>query len=174
MKTFHNPLTGESMPAPFNPIGPTTVHYSADAVPTVPRELGGSQIDFQPFPERPFVAQGNVFVQYRARSRVTTTAGMADRVINDISMIYGPSAQALDPRVASVDAWLHSSDVASWPRWMKMGARPGAVTLRGIGAKAKRIGEMPQSWLTMLDAYDPTIARDPEAALRRPPLTYKG
>jgi len=173
MKIFHNPLTGESMPAPFNPIGPTMVHYSRDAVPAVPRNLGGSQIDFQPIPEKPFVVQDTAFVQYRARSKVTT-AGAADRTINDISMIYGPASQALDPNVTSVDAWLHSSDIASFPRWMKMGDRPGAVTLRGVGAKVKRITDMPQDFLAMLEEYDASIIKDPEATLRRAPLTYKG
>jgi hypothetical protein len=173
MKTFTNPLTGESMPAPFNPIGPTLVHYSRDAVPTVPKNLGGSELDFQPLPERPFVAQGEVFVQYRARSRVTTP-GMVDRIVNDFSMIYGPATKALDPAVTSVDARLYASDVASYPRWMNMGARAGAVTLRGIGAKVMRISDMPQDFLEMLEAHDPSIIKDPEAALRRPPATYKG
>ncbi|MGA1797212.1 DUF1838 family protein [Sphingomonas sp. 4RDLI-65] len=170
---FRNPLTGEMLVSPFNPIGPTTIHYSPDAIPTVPRNLGGSDIEFQPFPETPFEAQGNVFVQYRARSRVRT-AGFADRIVNDVSMIYGPSAQALDPRTTSVDAWVHSSDVTSFPRWLKMGDRPGTITLRGIGAKVLKIGDMPQDWLAMLEAHDRTIIADPEAALRRPPVTYKG
>jgi len=173
MRTFVNPLTNQSMPAPFNPIGPTTVHYSPDAVPSVPRDLGGSQIDFRAFPEKPFVAQDQVFVQYRAQSHVQT-AGMADRTINDISMIYGPAAQALDPGCTSVDAWLHSSDIASFPRWMNMGNRPGNITLRGVGAKVKRISDMPKNWLAMMEEYDPAILADPEAALRRNPLTYKG
>lgn len=173
MQTFHNPLTGESMPAPFNPIGPTLVHYSRDAVPTVSSDLGGSHLDFHPMPERPFEAQGSVFVQYRARSTVTTT-GLADRVVNDFSMIYGPSAEALDPAVTSVDARLYASDVASYPRWMNMGARPGAVTLRGIGGKVMRITDMPQDFLEMLEAHDPSMIKDPEAALHRAPVTYKG
>lgn len=173
MTTFHNPLTGESAPMAFNPIGPTSVHYSADAIPTVPKNLGGSQIDFQPYPETPFELQGNVFVNYRARS-VVTTPGAAPRTINDVATIYGPAAQALDPAVTSVDAWLHSSDVTNWPRWMNMGDRPGTITLRGIGAKVLRITDMPQDFLAMLEAHDASIIKDPEAALRRPQATYKG
>lgn len=173
IKEFRNPLNGAITPVPFNPIGPSTIHYSPDAVPTVPRNLGGSEIDFQPFPETPFVVQDKVFMQYRARSRVRT-AGAADRIINDISMLYGPADQALDPQVTSVDAWLHSSDVTSFPRWMNMGDRQGSVTLRGIGAKVMRIGDMPRDLLGMIETYDASILADPAAVLRRAPATYKG
>lgn len=173
LKDFRNPITGEVMPAPFNPIGPTKIHYSADSVPTVPSNLGGSELEFHPFPEKPFVVQDKVFLPYRARSRVRTV-GVADRIVNDISMLHGQAAQALDPKVTSVDAWLHSSDVTSFPRWMNMGDRHGSITLRGIGAKVPRLADMPQDLLDMLEDYDASILADPVAALRRAPATYKG
>ncbi len=173
LTSMKNPLTGETLPVAFNPIGPTRVEYSADSVPQVSRNLGGSEIDFQPQPERPVRMQDMVFVPFRARSRVRTP-GFSDRIINDISMIYGPAAQALDPQVMCVDAWVHSSDVTTFPRWMNMGDRHGSITLRGIGAKVMKIRDMPQDFLALLEAHDASIIADPSAALRRPQAVYKG
>lgn len=173
LTAFRNPLTNETVTVPFNPIGPTLVQYSADAVPQVERQMGGSEIDFNPEPEHPLQVGNTVFLSFRARSRVTTP-GLPDRVINDISMIHGPAAQAFDPAVMSAEAWVHASDVTTFPRWMNMAGRHGSITLRGIGAKVMKIADLPQDFLALLDAHDPAIARDPAAALRRPPATYKG
>ncbi|MET0364048.1 MAG: DUF1838 family protein [Sphingobium sp.] len=173
LTSMRNPLTGETIPVPFNPVGPSLVHYTADAIPQVNRNFGGSEIDFTPEPERPVVIQGTAYMEFRAHSRVRTP-GFADRIVNDISTIYGPAEQALDPTVMSVDARLHSSDIATFPRWMNMGARHGTITLRGIGGKVMKIGDMPQDFLALLDAHDRSIIADPAAALRRPQAIYKG
>jgi hypothetical protein len=101
------------------------------------------------------------------------TAGAQDRIINDISTISGPARAALDPSVTWVDAKLQSSDITGWPRWMKMGDRPGGVTLRGVGGKVRRFADMPADWLSMLRAVRPDIAADPVAALERPQAIYK-
>lgn len=173
LTALRNPFTGETVPVRFNPIGPTPVHYSVDSVPQVSRNLGGSELDFNPEPEKLLLVGDSVFLSYRARSSVKTQ-GLADRVINDISMFQSPADQALNPNVNSAEAWVHSTDVTTFPRWMNMGDHHGSLTLRGIGAKVLKIGDLPQDFLALLDAYDPSIIVDPEAALRRPPATYKG
>jgi hypothetical protein len=102
-----------------------------------------------------------------------TTPGAADRVINDISMLTGPAAQALDPRSTWVDAKLQSTDVTGWPRWMRMGDRPGGVTLRAVGGKVRRFTDMPPDFLKMLQDARPDIAANPVAALDGPEAVYK-
>jgi hypothetical protein len=172
LKTLLNPYTGETIAIEFNPMGPTTLRFSRDNVPVVPTEIGGSKIQFESIPSRPFVVGDTVYYRHRAKSRVITV-GAADRIINDISTLSGPAREALNPAVTWVDAKLQSSDVTGWPRWLKMGDRPGGVTLRGVGGKARRFKDMPADWLAMLGAARPDIAADPVAALDRPQAIYK-
>ena len=171
--TFRNPLTNEIIDSPVTPLGPNRVRYSPDGVPSVPREIGGSLMDFTPHVQKPYVARDTVFLPYRASTTVHTP-GFSDRIINDISLIYGPAAQVLDPGAKWVDAWVHGSDITTWPRWMKMGDRPGTLTLRGIGAKVRTIDEMPEEWLDLMQQFAPSILKDPLAALSRPQFQYKG
>jgi hypothetical protein len=161
LKALRNPYTGESVPIEFNPVGPTVIRYSRDNVPVVPTEIGGSKLLFEAVPSRPFVVGDTIYYRYRAQSRVITV-GAADRVINDISTFSGSARDALDPTVTWVDAKLQSSDVTGWPRWMKMGDRPGGATLRGVGGKVRRFADMPPDWLAML-----------REALDRPQALYK-
>ncbi len=173
MHTFRNPYTAETVPVQFTPVGPTRLHFSADVVPSVPSEFGGSRLEFQHFPEAPYVAGDTFFAPFRAASRVITP-GKADRHVNDVALFYGPAAKALDPKVKAAPAWLTASDVGSWPRWMNMGDRPGSTVLRGIGGKAMRLRDMPGDWAAMVRSYDASILEDPLAALARPSATYKG
>ena len=172
LKTLRNPYTGESLPIRFDPVGPSDVHFSREHVPVVPEDLGGSKLKFEPVPSRPFVIGDTVYYRLRNRS-VVSTPGAADRVINDISMLTGPATQALDPHTTWVDAKLQSTDVTGWPRWMRMGDRPGGVTLRAVGGKLRRFADMPPDFLKMLQDARPDIAADPVAALDGPEATYR-
>lgn len=172
LKALRNPYTGESLPIDFNPVGPSDVRFSRENEPAVPTELGGSKLKFESIPSRPFVVGDTVYYQLRNRS-VVTTPGAADRVINDISMLTGPAAQALDPQTTWVDAKMQSTDVTGWPRWMRMGDRPGGVTLRAIGGKVRRFEDMPPDFLKMLQDARPDIAANPVAALDGPEAVYK-
>ncbi len=172
LKSLRNPYTGESFPIEFTPVGPTILHFSRDNVPVVPAEIGGSKIQFESIPSTPFIVGDTIYYRHRARSRVIT-AGAQDRIINDISTISGPAREALNPAATWVDARLQSSDITGWPRWIKMGDRPGGVTLRGVGGKVRRFADMPADWLAMLHAARPDIAADPVAALDRPQAIYK-
>jgi hypothetical protein len=172
LQALRNPYTGESVPIEFTPVGPTKVSYSRENVPSVPSQLGGSTLQFEAIHSTPFVVGDTMYYRHRARTRVITP-GAADRIINDLSTFTGPARQALDPRATWVDAKLQSSDITGWPRWMKMGDRPGGTTLRGVGGKVRRFADMPPDWLAMLQAARPDIAADPVAALDRPQAIYK-
>ncbi len=172
LKTLRNPYTGESLPIEFVPVGPSDVRFSRENVPVVPTEIGGSKLKFESVPSRPFVMGDTVYYRLRHRS-VVTTPGATDRVINDIATLTGPATQTLDPRSTWVDAKLQSTDVTGWPRWMRMGDRPGGVTLRAVGGKVRRFADMPPDFLRMLQEARPEIAADPIAALAQPEAIYK-
>jgi hypothetical protein len=173
MRAFHNPYTGETVPVQFTPVGPTRLHFSADVVPSVSSEFGGSKLEFTHFDEAPYVAGDTFFAPFRAASRVITP-GKSDRHVNDVAMFYGPASKALDPRVKAAPAWLNASDVGSWPRWMNMGDRPGSTVLRAVGGKAMRLRDMPPDWQAMVREFDASILANPAAALKRPQATYRG
>lgn len=173
LEAVRNPFTGEMATVQYSPVGPTRMHYSADNVPQIEENLGGSKLIYEPRPERFYRAGDTVFLQYHAQSRVVTP-GRTDRVINDFGMIHGPAASALDPRVTFAPAWIEGSDVTDYPRWLKMPPGMGSQTLRSIGQKVERYEDMPQDWRDMVAASDPQMAKDPLGVFTRPQGTYRG
>lgn len=170
---LRNPITGEILDIPVSAVGPTRLAYTADNVPTVPATLGGSLFTYEHKPELFWSAGDMLFMQYHARSKVET-AGKPDRVINDFGMIYGKLADALNPRVKSVPAWIQGTDVTDYARWLKMPEGNGTQTLRSIGAKVHRYDDMPADWRAIVAEVDPAMAADPMSVFTRAQATYKG
>ncbi len=172
LEKLRNPITGEMLDIPFAPVGPTALRYSADNVPQVPATIGGSKFSYTHSPEEFWRAGDTLFMQYHARS-VVETAGKPDRVLNDLGMIYGPVAAALDPKVMSAPASIQGTDVTDYARWLNMPAGQGTQTLRSIGAKVSRFEDMPRDWLAIVAKADPKIAADPLAVFDRAEATYR-
>lgn len=172
LEKLRNPLTGEMIDIPFAPVGPTALSYSADNVPAIPASIGGSQLSFEHVPELFYRAGDMVLLQYQSRARVTT-AGVSDRVLNDFGTIYGPAAEALDPKVACARAWVQGTDVTDYARWLKMPAGMGTQTLRSIGQKTTRFEDMPADWIAMAAKADPKFIADPMSVFSRAEATYK-
>ena len=172
IEKMRNPLTGEMIDIPFGPVGPSVMAYSADNVPNVPKGMGGSQFAYEHNPETFYRAADTVFLQYHDHTTVTTP-GKADRVINDFGMIYSPAAQALNPHVACASAWIQGTDVTDYARWLKMPAGKGTQTLRSIGQKVTRFGDMPKDWLAMVAKVDPKLIADPMSVFKRDQAIYK-
>lgn len=168
-----NPITGETVDLPIYPVGPTHLHYSADNVPQVPETIGGSRFTYDHKPELFWEADGTIFMQYQAQSRVET-AGASDRIINDFGMIYGPAKSALDPKVRCAPARVQGTDVTDYARWLKMPANSGTQTLRSIGAKVQRFEDMPADWLEIVRKIDPKMHADPMSVFERSEASYKG
>jgi len=169
---LRNPITGEMIDAPFAPVGPTTVHYDAQHVLQIPETIGGTRFTLEHVPELFYHVGDQVAFQTHSRARATT-AGSADRVLNDMSMICSPAAQALDPKVTFASAMAHGTDVTDYARWWKMPPGSGTQTLRSIGQKVRTYAEMPEDWRAMLAANDPAMAADPIAGLKRKAVEYR-
>jgi hypothetical protein len=170
---LRNPVTGEMIDIPFAPVGPTSMRYSTENIPEVPETLGGSRFNYTHSPEEFWTADKTLYMQYHARS-VVETPGKPDRVINDLGMLYGPLADALNPAVKSVKARIQGTDVTDYARWLKMPAGAGSQTLRSIGAKVHRFEDMPRDWIAMVAQSDPRMAKDPLSVFDRAEATYKG
>lgn len=173
IETLKNPITGESLAIPTYPVGPSRLHYGPDNTPIVPGALGGSTLRYAHRPERFWRSGDTVFMQYLSES-VVETAGKPDRVINDFGTIYAPAREALDPKVKSARAWVQSSDVTDYARWLNMPAGSGSQTLRSIGAKVHRYEDLPADWIEMVRRFDPEMAKDPMSVFTRSQATYKG
>lgn len=173
LNAVRNPFTGEIVPLQYSPVGPTHMRYSADNVPQISENIGGSHLAYEHRPERFYRAGETLFLQYHAQSRVTTP-NQTDRLINDFGMIHGPAATALDPKVAFAPAWIEGTDVTDYPRWLKMPPGMGSQTLRSVGQKVARYEDMPQDWRDMVAQADPAMAKDPMGVFSRSQATYRG
>lgn len=167
-----NPITGTMVDVPFAPVGPTKVVYNADNVLQLPPTIGGSKFSVEHVPELFFRIGDTVCFQTHSRARAET-AGQNDRVLNDMSMICSPAAEALDPKRAFVSATAYGTDVTDYARWWKMPAGLGTQTLRSAGMKVARYADMPEDWRAMVAKADPAMAADPMGVLTRAATTYR-
>ncbi len=169
---LRNPLTGEMIAVPFAPVGPTVTHYSPENVLQLPPSIGGTTITLEHVPELFYRMGDMVCVQTHSRARAQTP-GATDRVLNDMSMICSPASQALDPNRANASAWAHGTDVTDYARWLKMPPGIGTQTLRSVGQKVNRYGDMPPDWRAMVAKEDPKMAADPLSVLDREQAIYR-
>ena len=148
------------------------MHYSADNIPQLPEQMGGSRFTSEHMPELFYRVGDMVCFQTHTRAR-SIVPNKPDRVLNDMSMICSPAAEALNPHVPFASAWAHGSDVTDYARWWKMPPGMGSQTLRSVGQKVRRFADMPRDWIAMVAKADPKMASDPLSVLNRPPETYK-
>lgn len=167
-----NPITGTMVDVPFAPVGPTKVVYNAENVLQLPPTIGGSKFTVEHVPELFFRIGDTVCFQTHSRARAETQ-GQSDRVLNDMSMICSPAAEALDPRRAFASATAYGTDVTDYARWWKMPPGLGTQTLRSAGMKVARYQDMPQDWRDMVAKADPAMAADPMGVLARSSATYR-
>lgn len=167
-----NPVTGEMVDTSFAPVGPTSVHYDADNVLQLPANIGGTSFTLEHVPELFYHVGDTIAFQTHSRARAVTP-GKADRVLNDMSMICSPAVEALNPNLHCASATAHGTDVTDYARWWKMPPGSGTQTLRSIGQKVANFAEMPEDWRTMLARFDPVMAADPVAGLKRNALEYR-
>ena len=169
---LRNPITGDMIDVPFAPVGPTVAHYSPYNVLQISPNIGGTTITLEHVPEL-FYRMGNQ-VCYQSHSRARAqTPGQTDRVLNDMSMICSPAAEALDPKRRNASAWAHGTDVTDYARWLKMPPGLGTQTLRSVGQKVNRYQDMPPDWRAMVERADPAMAANPLSVLDREQATYR-
>jgi hypothetical protein len=169
---LRNPITGEMVDVPFAPVGPSRVHYSADNVVQLPPQMGGSKFTVEHLPELFYRLGDQICFQTHTRA-VSYVPGASDRVLNDMSMICSPAAEALNPQVNFASATAHGSDVTDYARWWKMPPGMGSQTLRSVGQKVSRFEDMPRDWIAMVAKADPAMAANPLSVLERAEATYK-
>ena len=169
---LRNPITGEMIDVPFAPVGPSRVHYSADNVVQLPPQIGGSKFTVEHVPELFYRLGDQICFQTHTRA-VSMVPGVTDRVLNDMSMICSPAAEALNPQVKFASATAHGSDVTDYARWWKMPPGMGSQTLRSVGQKVSRFEDMPRDWIAMVAKADPAMAANPLSVLERAEATYK-
>ncbi len=169
---LRNPITGEMVDVPFAPVGPSRVHYSPDNVVQLPPQMGGSRFTAEHVPELFYRLGDQICFQTHTRA-VSFVPGAPDRVLNDMSMICSPAAEALNPRLNFASATAHGSDVTDYARWWKMPPGMGSQTLRSVGQKVRRFEDMPRDWIAMVAKADPAMAANPLSVLERAEATYK-
>jgi len=169
---IYNPITDQMIDAPFAPVGPTHLHYDAQNTMVLPEDIGGTTIEVEHVPEVFYQLGDQACFQTHTRARAKTP-GQSDRVLNDMTLITSPLAEALDPARGFANAWGYGGDVTDYARWLKMPEGSGTQTLRSMGQKYEHYEQMPQDWRDQLAAGDPALAADPIGGLNRPPVIYR-
>ena len=169
---WRNPYTGELLPIRFRPLGPTTIRYRPDNSRVLPTEIGGAPIESRATTHPPLIVGDDVFVRDESIARVMSPGRTTPFEVNDIATYHGSLANLVDPAVTMGEATVFFAEVTGWQRWMNMGDRPGSLTSRLVGRKARRYEDLPESWRERLAQLAPDIAADPVAALDRPAAKF--
>lgn len=169
---LRNPLTGELVDAPYAPVGPTHLHYTARNEMKLPSVIGGSKFSVQHVPELFYHVGDQVCFQTHSAA-VSETPGGGIRRLNDMSMITSPAREALASKVRCASAFAHGTDIGDYARWWKMPPGLGVQTLRSVGRKETSYAAMPRDWVAMLARVNPEAARDPLKLLEGPSIQYR-
>jgi hypothetical protein len=168
-----NPYTGETLDMRPTPVGPTRTEYSAEGE-RAPPQLPGSRIDTRSRAARPVVVGDDVWLTHDQYATVTPTEGAAREFrVADLATYRARLSDVVGADAAHVDCDVSYVDVTNWPRWMKMGDRPGTRLGRAAGRKVRRYEEMPAPWREFVAARFPQIAANPAAALDLPPFRFE-
>lgn len=169
---IYNPITDQMVDVPFAPVGPLRISYDAQNSLVLPEDIGGTRITVEHVPEVFYQLGDQACFQTHSRARAQTP-GQPDRVLNDMSILTAPLAEALNPAVVSANSWGYGGDVTDYARWLKMPPGSGTQTLRSVGQKYHAYEQMPQDWRDMLAEADPEMAADPIEGLARDPMQYR-
>lgn len=169
---IYNPITDQMIDLPFAPVGPLTFQYDAENNLVVPEDIGGTTITVEHVPEVYYQLGNEVSFQTHSRARAVTP-GKEDRVLNDMSIITSPLAEAIDPSVTFASARAYGGDVTDFARWLQMPPGAGTQTLRSVGEKYSTYEQMPADWRDALAAADPEMAADPIGGLDREMVEYR-
>ncbi len=172
LERFRNPYTGELLTPRDVPVGPATIRYAASG-PEFPVELPGADLDVRPRIELLAREGGELWLREDTQSVVTPQAGDGPPfLVTDWATYRATLADLENPALASAPCTVSFQAISSWPRWLAMGEREGGTLSRGSGRKVERYAELPASFRQRLEQAFPDIARDPAAALRRPPFPF--
>ena len=167
LREWRNPYTGEVAPIRRGPSGPSTVHFLRDGTRVTPTELGGASLKAHTTTRLLRVDGDHVWLTNDSEAVVTRPfSNTAPFQVTEWSILHAHLSELLDPRTQIVEAEVNLQEVTSWPAWMNMGERPGAVTSRGVGRKVIRFESMPKKWRHLLAEHHPDIARRPELAVQ--------
>ena len=111
-------------------------------------------------------------LNFGAYDRATGAQVACARVVTDHATYHCSRTALADDALASVPATVTFGSFSSWVDWMKMGDRPGTMVSRAAGRKVARLEDMPSRFLDILRSRYPDLARDPAAALDRPPFSF--
>lgn len=166
LRTFKNPLTGETVTA-IGFCSPTNVFY-VDATGTYLRDL----------PEK---REGKIALDWRLTdSSVRVTEARYNRFPSSITeeefprAYTGPYRDSVDVityessdvdfanrDIDAVPADVHMISDTPWQFWLMMGRRPGHVVWNGYGRKYKNFAAFPVRFRETVEAYSPGFLADP-------------
>jgi hypothetical protein len=179
LDTLTMPVTGRVVKVPPYRIGPTPVRFAVrlDERETFsPTQEGKGAGNFAPLGEvrlRRSVSDARrsgdrLFLRHEEHGSLTpASAGVPPVSYREWTLWSGPAAVALDPAAGYCPSEYSYTAMTSWRPWMQMDGVRGHTLDSGRGAKARRLGDLPQRYLELTERLHPDVIRDPVAALAR-------
>jgi len=79
------------------------------------------------------------------------------RVQTSLATFHSRLSELEDPAIDFVPCELNYSTLASWRDWMQMGERPGVISWRLVGQKARRLADLPAVTVAWLREAHPDL-----------------
>jgi hypothetical protein len=172
VESITNPYTGERLPRADSLVGPATIEYTLEG-PKYPATLPGVRFEVKPSIAMFAVEGEDVWLRDDNSTTITAAdSGAVQFVVSDLATYHCRRDALADAALPSVPGDVSFNSVSGWPRWLNMGARPGSTLSRGSGRKCMRFEDMPGRFAGLLRERYPDLARDPAAALDRPPFGF--
>jgi hypothetical protein len=165
LERWQNPYTGEWLDMKYVPVGPTRIPYALNG-PEMPKELPGARLEATHALGPVTIEGDDVWIRNDNNVVVTRTDGAGRPfLVHDWATYHARLADLENTALRSAPADVSFMDITSWPQSMRMGDRPGTRLSRCAGRKVDALGKLPVSFVALLEARFPQIARDPAAAL---------
>ncbi len=167
LRTFDNPITGETVEIGYFPAQPSKRITSIDGPKSEPPSRPGYDV-IDSHPLGPALIEGDdVWVRMDDITFFepqTPDAGPPFRV-NDWSTYHGSVRDVANTEILNAPATWYFNDILSFPPWLGMGDRPGDFVSRGYGRKVSSFRAMPEQLHDLIKARHPDIYGDPTGAL---------
>lgn len=173
LSQFANPFNGEINKIPFAPVGPIEIQYTPEIELVLPEDIGGSRIVYEEQPDIYRQESNHLYLDQMTHGKVMTI-GKSDRHINEFTTIYGATKNLTDKSQNFVATQGFHSDVADYPRWMKMSREFGSQTLRAMSKKGENREHISKEWMDIVKTIDPEIYKNPMSVLDRDKARYLG
>jgi hypothetical protein len=169
LTSFTNPFTHATGTFPPALFGPNHVSLTTEGL-QPPEHFPFGTLTFEGGLGPAYTDGDDVWMREETLVRMSSdNPAFGNYVYNELVTYKGRWADANNPDIASVDAWITYNTTSNWRPWMMPGDTPGHIMSEGYGKKVQTVADLPEDYLALARELDPELIDDPEKALTAPP-----